>query len=163
MVEWRSPGIIGTIQNAPLVTVQGTLAGTVQAVFVGGTVTISNMQGTVAVAGTVTTAVVNSPIVNLVPAQGVVIATTSGTLQGSSGTLHGFVASNPLAPTATSGTVPGTLIIFGFAGTLSTAKVPWVVTVPPNQYVQYNTPRGMPFTGSLVASIQGTLSVMFEL
>ena len=66
MVEWRTPGVVGTIQNAPLVTVQGTVVaasllnqGYIGTIGYGGTVTVPAVA-TVAYMGTVGTLV--SPI-----------------------------------------------------------------------------------------------------
>ena len=175
MAEFRTPQPIGTI--LPTVAVVGTIAtqisqpnlaaaslvgsigspitvgggtvGTIQS----GVVSATIIGGNVPDVGTVGT--VLSIVQVTLPALVGVVATVSATIRGASGTLYGILASNP-----TGGTISATIVCLFFVGTAS-GTVPWQMTVPSNSFQQWNFPWGLRYTGSLIASIMGTVSALF--
>jgi len=133
-----SPVTVATVQSPVGVNVLG---GTVSPPFGATVVGTVQVQGTVSAQGTV---------VAQIQGQAPVMATVSATINGGGGTIWGIVATNPSAATA------GTVLAFagGFASPLE-------LVVPPTDVRGFTTTRGVPYTGSLVASIIGTLQVTF--
>ncbi|MEM4154974.1 MAG: hypothetical protein QXW52_09185 [Candidatus Caldarchaeum sp.] len=79
-----------------------------------------------------------------------VFATTSATVRGESGTLYGVIAAAEVSA--------GTLLLLHSGG----ARLIQMI-VPANDTGIMTTPYGILFTGSLIASIMGTMAVTFML
>jgi hypothetical protein len=113
--------------------------------------------GTLADVGTIGTVLAAVAVQQAFPPVGVV-ATISATISGVSGTLFGILANYPLNNI---GTIGATLLVFGFPGTASSARIPFEMILLPGQFQHFQFDRGLAYTGSLVASIQGTLNALF--
>jgi len=116
---------------------------------VSGTVSVGTVAvgiGTVSVVATVqAVATIVSPV--LLGASTPTSATVSATISGGPGTLYGVVSSNQ-------GTVAGTVIVF--AGGIG---APIIAIVPSGDMRGWINPKGIAYSGSLVASLQGQLQV----
>lgn len=155
-------GTLGTVLSP--IAVSGTVgvSGTVTTAG-GGTVAVSTVLSPVPVTGTLlatgtvydipvggTLGTILSPVQITEVGATVVFATISATISAVSGTLYGVTVANLNQFAAT---LSGTLLLSFSSGQQL------VVVVAPGQTGGFMLDRGMMFTGSLVASLMGTLSV----
>ena len=104
--------------------------------------TIATVQSPVPVVGTVATV---QSMVQAGGATGVVVATVSGTLNPVGGTIYGWMITNPSNAT-------GTVLLIQASGTKALEMI-----APATQTQYFSFHQGFVYTGSLQASLMGTL------
>ena len=156
-------GTVGTLQagNVSASITGGQLAnvGTVGTIFsplaigtiLSGVVSATILGGGIPDVGTVGTLL--SGITDTMTPTNAVTATVSATISGASGTLYGIVMTSMSQLSGPNS--PGTLLVFGLA------TIPMQVVSPSVDTRVFSFDKGMRFTGSLVASLIGTLNVTF--